>query len=395
MPSLARAALALALCLGAAAKKTRSPYFYNIYAQVFLRSVRKISAQDSSFIVEGQISYAYRQDGLFYFFNDNDDFPGTATTAMAIEPTADGCMQAAGVTCGCNINDPNNVPLGCLIDSTRNAANWLGVGYKLKLAPVFPSQTSSLYSAISWTVSYGVPSFTGLNDTSLYPPAAGLSTNDWIYKGMPNNLPSNLNKASTIIGACKLAAAVTASTRLTCSSVTFTDGNGNTLTGHELLPQMSCSTAGDVGRNPSGAGAILQNGSGLVWDFTEKQTLTGAVGSTVTCSLYGVPPVQVWVVGTQRFGGTFLQPQLLQDFPFDTQSAGIAIEASAGTTMYTAADVTFVVPSGASATLIPSAGVDGWNTKGSSAVATSRFDKNLGATFAQAVRAARGGARAL
>jgi hypothetical protein len=394
MLSPARAALALALCLGASAGKGRDPYYYNIYAQVYLRSVRKISAQDSSFIVEGQINYAYRQDGLFYMYADNAEFPGTGGLVTVL---TDGCKSVDGLSAcsstGCTLAG------GCIIDTTRGAGNWLGVNNRLKLAPLFPSQTSSLYNAIAWTVSYGVPSFTGLNDTALYAPAASLETaREWLYKTTTQSDPTgqqyDRNTGSTIIAECLIADKIVASARLTCSEVKFTDGGGNKLSGQELQQQMTCDVT-VPGPNPDGVGAILRNGSGLVWDFTSSQTKFAglAKGGSVFCSLFGVPPVQAWVVGTQRFGGVFLQPQLLQDFPFDTQTAGFAIEASDGTVMYNDADVTFLVPSGASSTLIPAAGADGWKLQGSTAAATSRYDKNLGATFSQAVRYASGRAK--
>jgi hypothetical protein len=357
--ALFRVALAaLALCLGVSAKTTRAPYGYQVYTQAYLRSVRKLSAQDSSFIVEGQVSYAYRQDGLWYTYFDGDDFPGAIGAGNAVA------------------NDGTDI-----IDSTRNAATWLGAGGKFKFEPNFPSQFTKYYSTISWTVNYGVPAFTGLNDTSISPADSGTATNDWLF-----TTGSARNPSATLIGTCTVAAAVTAAKTMTCSSLVVTDGSGNVQAGGTLLPQMTCAVgaaappANPLGTNP---GFILQGGSGLVWTLASAQTI--AAGATVTCSLVGVPPVQVWVVGTQRFGGLFLQSQQLQDFPFDTQTAGFAIEASDGTALLTAPDVTFVVPSAGSSTLVPQNGVEGWNLLSSAATATSREDKNLGSTFAQAV----------
>jgi hypothetical protein len=92
----------------------------------------------------------------------------------------------------------------------------------------------------------------------------------------------------------------------------------------------------------------------------------------------------VWVVGVQRFGGTFLQTQNLRDFPFDTQLAGFTVEVGNGITMYQTSDFEFVIPSGASSTIIPDAGVDGWTASGAFALSTVREDKNLKSAFSQA-----------
>ena len=115
-------------------KKARTPYRMKVYSQAYLRSVRKVNAADASFVVEGQISYAYRQDSLYYLLNDQDIY--------------DKSTVVGGVADGTNVT----------IDFTAGQIN-------VPLVPSFPTGQSFLYSTISWNVNYGTPAFTGLTDS--------------------------------------------------------------------------------------------------------------------------------------------------------------------------------------------------------------------------------------
>jgi len=79
-------------------------------------------------------------------------------------------------------------------------------------------------------------------------------------------------------------------------------------------------------------------------------------------------PGELWVVGTQVVSGSVLQPQLLTDFPFDTQSAQAIIESSAWDTTV----LTFQRTPTALADVLPDFPVDGWSVQGGAAAFTSR-----------------------
>jgi len=344
--------LLLLSCLAIAngQKKVRAPYRMKVYAQSYLRSVRKVNAADASFVVEGQITYAYRQDGLYYFLNDQDSYD----KSMAVDGMSDGT--------------------GKVIDFTAGQVN-------VNLVPSFPTGQSFMYSSISWSVNYGTPTFTGLTDSK--PNAAADmakdvdgSGNGWLYTDWTAAAPSfnARNPKATQSATCYVGAQ--SGTSLTCASLN---------PGQSIIPRMKCacdatSPAG-CAVNPVGSD-IAYGDDALTWYFSGAQSIK--VGSILTCSVFGVPPTEVWVVGVQRFGGTFLQTQNLRDFPFDTQLAGFTVEASNGVTLYQKGDVEFVIPSGASNTIIPQAGVDGWTVGGAQASPATRVDKNLEGTYSSA-----------
>jgi len=141
-------------------------------------------------------------------------------------------------------------------------------------------------------------------------------------------------------------------------------------------------TSYDTAKSVAGLKLTNSSSGGKVWEFTKAQSI--AAGSTVLCSIFGIPPTQVWVSGTQRFGGLFLQSQSLQDFPFDTQNAGFTIEASDGSAMYVLDDVAFAMGATAGSTIVPGDGVGGWDVKSSTAKANVRYDKNLDSSFSSA-----------
>ena len=145
-----------------AKKKVRAPYNIKVYTQAYLRSVRKLSAQDASYVVEGQISYAYRQDALWYTLFDGDDYSVSKDlfkTAILDDGSANG--------------------LSIPIDSAD--------GDKfIPLQPYFPTQITNYYLSTSWSISSGPPpSFTGLPDsadTSVDPTSAGIDPPErWLY----------------------------------------------------------------------------------------------------------------------------------------------------------------------------------------------------------------------
>lgn len=326
-------------------KKVKTPLRLKVYAQSYLRSVRKVNAADATFVVEGQINYAYRQDALYYSLFDGDAY----NSAITIFNTDGG---------------------GAPINATD------GLAY-VPLTPNFPTGQSLLYSTISWSVNYGTPTFTGLKD-SKPDNAADLARdfdgtgNGWLYDdyaafgtfNTPN--PSATQSATCTVGS-------TSGASVACSSVTGT-----------LIPKMSCQCLdGSCTMSPSAKSNTLYYGEGSAWTFGGVQSGIRS-GSILTCTLWGVPPTEVWVVGTQRFGGTFLQSQDLRDFPFDTQFAGFTVEATNGVTVYQKEDVEFVTPAKASSTIIPEAGVDGWSVLGATATAVTRVDKNLDSTFSAA-----------
>jgi hypothetical protein len=331
-------------------KKVRLPYRLKVYSQAYLRSVRKVNAADATFVVEGQIQYAYRQDALYYALFDGDPY----TSATVVGPAVDGN--------------------GNTINATEGQVN-------IPLTPNFPTGQSMLYSSISWTIFYGTPPFTGLSDSKPNN-AADLardfdgSGNGWLYDDYEGFGTFNThNPSATASAVCTVGSASGAS--VTCSSVT----------GGTLLPKMTCqcleSGSASCTLSTKPKDNVLAYGEGSSWSFVGQQSGLRA-GSALSCSLWGVPPTEVWVVGTQRFGGTFLQSQDLRDFPFDTQLAGFTVEATNGVTVYPKEDVEFVTPARAFSTLIPERGVDGWTIQGTTATAVSREDKNLGATFSAA-----------
>ena len=140
------------------AKVARAPYNMKMYVQSYLRSVRKLSATDASFIVEGQISYAYRADELWYSFSDGDSY-NVAPEGYVSE-------------------------VSYISDKTPNGINQkidFAEGYTyFKFSPIFPSQITNYYLSSSWIINYGVPSFTGLPDTSVAPEMAGSLTEEWL-----------------------------------------------------------------------------------------------------------------------------------------------------------------------------------------------------------------------
>lgn len=79
-----------------------------------------------------------------------------------------------------------------------------------------------------------------------------------------------------------------------------------------------------------------------------------------------------WITGSIRISGTFLQPQTLKEFPFDSQSASISIQSSS----WPADLVTYAIPPGAIDAFIPQGDIDGWSKKGASV----KIDKVSGRT---------------
>ena len=139
-------------------------------------------------------------------------------------------------------------------------------------------------------------------------------------------------------------------------------------------------TTYDDAKKDGGLQLTNSSSDGKTWEFSAPQSIKA--GSAILCSLWGIPPVNVWVVGTQRFGGLFLQSQSLQDFPFDSQLAGFTVELSNnGASVFPVEDFTFVLGPTASDTIVPADGVGGWTVKSAQATVKQRVDKNLGATY--------------
>ena len=191
-----------------AQKKVRVPHRLKVYAQAYLRSVRKVNAADATFVVEGQIQYAYRQDALYYTLFDGD----TYTSATVMGPAVDG--------------------LGNVINATEGQVN-------IPLTPNDPTGQSMLYSTISWTVNYGTPPFTGLPDSKPNN-AADLardfdgSGNGWLYDDYAGfNTFNTHNPSATASAVCTVGSASGAS--VTCSAVSGT-----------LIPKMTCQCQGSA-----------------------------------------------------------------------------------------------------------------------------------------------------
>lgn len=79
-----------------------------------------------------------------------------------------------------------------------------------------------------------------------------------------------------------------------------------------------------------------------------------------------------WITGQTRVTGTFLQPQSLKEFPFDSQSASISIQSNT----WSAALVTYAIPPSAVDALLPREDIDGWSKTGASV----KIDKVSGRT---------------
>lgn len=63
-----------------------------------------------------------------------------------------------------------------------------------------------------------------------------------------------------------------------------------------------------------------------------------------------------WITSEQRVSGTFLQPQTLKDFPFDTQYATVTLQSS----NWPSTSVSIVVAPSAATTFVPASDIDGW-----------------------------------
>ena len=71
----ARLLLACLLAHGAGAKKfVRPPYSIPVWVKANVVGIRAVSAATSSFIFEGSLQYAWRDDSLYYYFNDGDTY---------------------------------------------------------------------------------------------------------------------------------------------------------------------------------------------------------------------------------------------------------------------------------------------------------------------------------
>jgi hypothetical protein len=66
-----------------------------------------------------------------------------------------------------------------------------------------------------------------------------------------------------------------------------------------------------------------------------------------------------WIVSQGRATGTFLQPQSLKDFPFDTQTASVTVQSN----KWPSSVLRIVIAPTAVQTVMPLGDIDGWNKK--------------------------------